>query len=340
MIIGFPTLSSSAKQGELGVALVARIASDSFGWLFKRNHQEHDFGIDGQLEVVTDSGAVTGQLLAMQIKCGRSFLQEKNKWGYVYRGELKHFNYLSNYPIPVLIIVCDPESGECFWVRFQPEQTQTTEAGWKITVPFENRLSQSKAALLALLPPPADTLAELRAYWALNKMIVESGHVLFVFDDKDVLSMDTSRPRAFFDRLRSTKELAYECQGKIEFSISGYDNDPRELFEIPEVRRYMAALEAALPELLFFVRTEQPTATLRLFALCLTTVSWEGERSTRTVTRRVIFETEMVGTFFMRQFPGLNAMAEWLGMSIEENKRITYACFRCLGFNPPDSDDA
>jgi hypothetical protein len=139
--------SSSAKQGELGVTLVARIVSGSFGWLFKRNHQEHDFGIDGQLEVVTDSGAVTGQLLAVQIKCGKSFLQEENKWGYVYRGELKHFNYLSNYPIPVLIVICDPDSGECFWVCFQPEQTQTTKAGWKITVPFENKSPMSSTTI-------------------------------------------------------------------------------------------------------------------------------------------------------------------------------------------------
>ena len=70
---GFPRFTHSAKQGEQGVSLVARITSDSFGWLFKRNHQEHDFGIDGQIEVVTGTGAVTGQMLAVQIKCGKSF---------------------------------------------------------------------------------------------------------------------------------------------------------------------------------------------------------------------------------------------------------------------------
>ncbi|WSN90843.1 hypothetical protein VUP52_00685 [Escherichia coli] len=29
--------------------------------------------------------------------------------GYVYRGENKHFNYLSNCPIPVLVLLCKPE---------------------------------------------------------------------------------------------------------------------------------------------------------------------------------------------------------------------------------------
>ena len=85
---GFPQYTASAKQGDLGVSIVSRIVMENFGWLFKRNHQEHDFGIDGQIEVVT-KGSVTGQMLACQIKCGPSFFRDRNKWGYVYRGEGK-----------------------------------------------------------------------------------------------------------------------------------------------------------------------------------------------------------------------------------------------------------
>src|ERR1022692_4509082 len=93
---GFPQYAPSAKQGNLGVSIVSRIVDEDLGWLFKRNHQEHDFGIDGQIEVVTKAGAVTGQMLGCQIKCGTSFFKERNRWGYVYRGETKHFNYLAN----------------------------------------------------------------------------------------------------------------------------------------------------------------------------------------------------------------------------------------------------
>src|SRR5437868_6993412 len=109
MKAGFPQFAPSAKQGELGVGIVGRIVGEEFGWLFKRNHQEHDFGIDGQIELVTEDGAVTGQMLGCQIKCGISFFRESNRWGYVYRGDSKHFNYLANYPLPVIIIICDPE---------------------------------------------------------------------------------------------------------------------------------------------------------------------------------------------------------------------------------------
>ena len=336
---GFPNFTHSAKRGEQGVSLVSRITSDLFGWLFRRNHQEHDFGIDAQIEVVTDTGAVTGQMLALQIKCGKSFLKETNQWGYVYRGELKHFNYLSNYPIPVLIVICDPESQECFWVHFQADQTQTTGTNWKITVPFENKLSASKAALLALLPPSQDNLAALQEYWAMNELLSKSDYIAFMLDQEEVNSKDTSRPRAFFDQLRATREVAHRCQGKIEFGICGYDDDPRELFEIDEVRRYMAMVEAALPELLFFVRTDQPTHTLKLFAACLANGSWEGERLADEVAGRISIDFNKVEEFLQRQWPGLNELTEWLGMSIDENKRITYAVYRCLGFNVTKDED-
>ena len=51
-------------------------------WLFKRTHQEHDYGIDGYIDIVTEDGHVTGQMFASQIKCGKSFFQEKTKDGY------------------------------------------------------------------------------------------------------------------------------------------------------------------------------------------------------------------------------------------------------------------
>lgn len=341
MSSGYPQFTRSAQKGERGVNVVSRIVNETFGWLFKRNHQEHDFGIDGQIEVVTHNGSVTGQMLAVQIKYGKSFFQEKNKWGYIYRGEQKHFNYLTNYPVPVLIVICHPKSEDCYWVKFDPEQTQTTGAGWKISIPFENKLNEAKGAVEAILPPLQDSLSDLQAYWAVNNLMIESSYIHFIIDRIEVRGLNTTRPREFFDRLRKTKELAYQCQGKVEISFHGYDRDVRELFEIEEVRRYISVLDVALPELFFFVRTEAPAHTLKTFALCQTCVSLPDGRSTRKITRKVVFDTDKIGAFLIRHWPGLNEMTEWLSMSIEENKKISFDVVRCLGLPvPEDEDDA
>jgi hypothetical protein len=74
---GYPTYSKAAQKGDKGVEIVSRIINDGYGWLFKRNHQEHDFGIDAQVDVILDDGSVTGQMIALQIKYGASFFKEK-----------------------------------------------------------------------------------------------------------------------------------------------------------------------------------------------------------------------------------------------------------------------
>lgn len=331
MSCGFPTYSQSARKGEAGVNLVSKIVSDTLGWIFKRNHQEHDFGVDGQIEIVTDGGAVTGQIIATQIKYGTSFFQEKNKWGYVYRGKIKHFNYLSNYPTPVIAVICHPQSKQCYWARFDPEQAQVSSGGWKMTIPLASQLSDSRLALRQLVGPPVDRLAALKAYWELNQKITDSSFVLYVLDDVDVRTGDTSRARAFFDRLRKTKELAFASQGKIELSFSGYDSDPRELFEISEVKAYVAALDRALPELFFFIRTDGEAYALKVFVFCLCDASWEGTRATRSRPARLVFNKVPLVSFLDSHWRGLNELTDWLGMSAEENRSISYAVFKCLG---------
>jgi hypothetical protein len=76
------------------------------------------------------------------------------------------------------------------------------------------------------------------------------------------------------------------CQGKISFSFNGYDDDPRECFEVEEMRRFVALLDEAVPELFFFAQAEEPAHTLKLFLFCLGGIEWESERSTFGTPRR------------------------------------------------------
>ena len=155
-------------------------------------------------------------------------------------------------------------------LEFDPSQTAGTTKGWKITIPFENNFRESKSQILALLPNSQDSLSDLEDYWALNKLLKETGYKLFAFVPEEVRARDTSRAREFFDRLRASRELAYACKSTVEFSFSGYDSDPRELFEIPEVCSYMKLLSEALPELFFFLRSKPPRChTLQLFKFCI-----------------------------------------------------------------------
>lgn len=324
---GFPRYTAAAQKGELGVKIVGQIIDEEFGWIFKRNHQEHDLGIDGQIEVVT-GGFATGQMLACQIKCGQSFFKETNRWGYIYRGELKHFNYLANYPVPVIITICDPDTKEAYWVCFEAGTARVTEGGWVLTIPYANKLASSKAELLAFLPAVTDKLGELDEYWAVHGMLPDFGVIIVNIEIDDVRAMDTSFPRVFFDNLRATKELAYGCQGKIEILFWGYEDDPRELFEIDEVRQYVGRLDAVLPELFFFARADDDAVTLRLFMHCLMAVGWASDPAKQ--PRYVDFDLTHLDRFLERHFLGLNEIAEWIGLSEEELKAISDSAVKAL----------
>lgn len=329
MTSAFPQFSHSAKLGEKGVSIVSKVVNDDFGWIFRRNPQEHDFGIDGQVDVVTSEGAVTGQVLAVQIKCGKSFLDERNQWGYVYRGEQKHLNYLANYPLPVIVVLCDPDSGEAYWELFEATTAEPTDKAWKMTIPFSNRLRSSKEALLNIVGPIRDAAEELNDYWAINKMLKESEVIFYALDADDVRSTELANPRAFFDRLRTTRELATNCQSKVEIFFSGYDHDDRELFEIPEVREYVAKLDGVLDDLFFFVRTSQPTHTLMTFALCQTSAKVVGVNPGG-ITKKVSFEPRPVGDFVERHCGPLNEITEWLNMPLEQEKKLYFDVVDCL----------
>lgn len=60
-------------------------------------------------------------------------------------------------------------------------------------------------------------------------------------------------------------------RGRVELAFSGYSNDPRELYDIPEVRNFCAELDDAFPYWFYFVSTE--SVTLGVIACCLCSVT-------------------------------------------------------------------
>jgi len=330
----FPQYSNSAKQGDQGIQIVSRIVTDNFGWIFKRNHQEYDFGIDGQIEVITDDGNVTGQVLAVQIKCGKSFLKNKNRFGYKYRGETKHFNYLANYPIPVLIILCDPDTKDAYWELFKPLSTQQMDSSWSMTIPDYRLLSMSKRAIIDILPPLINSADLLQEYWEMNQLIDSTDYIHLIVDIEDVIQKNTGRVRAFFDRLCVSKEVAFSAHGKVVFSVYGYEEDERELYEIEEVRQYFQQLSSELPELFFFVQATTLPHSIQLFAFCYTDIKFV-KYDPKLNRRQVMVDTKKIAEFLWKNFPGLNKMTNWLNMSEHENKVICYNIGTSIGLELP-----
>lgn len=71
-------------------------------------------------------------------------------------------------------------------------------------------------------------------------------------DRKDIEANDYSNIIPILDYLVSSKEVVMEFKQKVEFSVNGYDRDPRFLHEIPEVVIYLKKLNKHFQFWIFF----------------------------------------------------------------------------------------
>ena len=67
---------------------------------------------------------------------------------FVFRGELKHLEYWSNFSLPVLLVICDPATRVAYWAEVVPRLVERTDSGWKLNVFKTNSLKASHSQLI------------------------------------------------------------------------------------------------------------------------------------------------------------------------------------------------
>lgn len=320
----FPKIKSSAFTADKGVNAVSRVVNDDLNWIFRRVPGESDYGIDAYFEVVTDDGEVTGQSVAAQIKSGSSFFRIETPSSYVFYGDRKHLNYYANLPQPVVIVIYDPATNVGYWVPFDLERVEGTPTGWKINIPKRNIFNGSaKSKLLELVTPLEDHTEALAKQWAINDMIGSGSYLLYMVDRLDIVSGNVDDLSSFIRRICANETLERAVQGKVLLSISGYDDDPRELFEIPEVRKWFTRYTKLEFPWFYLLETVHSGHWLKLDFV----IHARGIRVTDPVSGiiRVEVKPPKAVPWLMRNFSRLNALTDKLEMPIEENKRITFA---------------
>lgn len=174
-------MNESDELGEIGVAAVNLMVRKEMGWIF-RQQPISDRGIDAEIEILDADGDATGRLIALQIKAGASYLAEKTRTGYVFRGNLRHLLYWRRHSLPVIIVLHDPTANVSYWQSISDENIDRTEKAWKIEVPLEQVFDCS--AMKALSELAAGPIYERRLRrlvldrpWML---LLESGEQLFL----------------------------------------------------------------------------------------------------------------------------------------------------------------
>lgn len=137
-----------SQTDRIGVS-ITQLHFSRLGWAF-REQPVSDYGIDAHVEIVENNQA-TGQLIALQIKSGNSWFKEKTEQGIVFRGDSPHLNYWIEYSLPVIIVLCDLETEECYWEIINEDTVVETGKGWKLVVPLHQKVNESSKQALKQL---------------------------------------------------------------------------------------------------------------------------------------------------------------------------------------------
>jgi hypothetical protein len=154
-------VSRSDLVAREGVHFVGYQTVRELGWVF-REQPIPEYGIDAQLELV-QAGKTSGNLIAVQIKSGRSYFTRSDEIGFLYYGRPEHLEYWSAYAIPVVIVLYDPSVQEAYWQAVADESVTRTEHGWHIAIPVAQRFDFSATSpLIEVAHRRFDILAKTR----------------------------------------------------------------------------------------------------------------------------------------------------------------------------------
>ena len=132
------------------------------------------------------------------------------------------------------------------------------------------------------------------------KFITELTDFAFLIaSHSDVVTANTQEMLESLNRINSTRETALHFRGAVDIAIDGYNDDNRELFEVPEVRGYYKLLTEQFPYFFFYLNLNRPT--LKVVAFCLSDAQFVGNG-------RVEINKLKWANFMQNQFNGLNAL--------------------------------
>lgn len=171
------------RTERIGISHCGEIAERNH-WMF-REQPIDDVGIDAHMEYVDSSGKPK-QLLALQIKSGRSWFEEKNDNCIIFRKiNDRQYNYWIMNSLPCILVLYNPDDNVCIWQKLTKDTIEKTNngegKGYFVRVPldqvFLNDTSNKKLLLFTNLPEHVINYNFLLSQKNFMKIIQDGGTV-------------------------------------------------------------------------------------------------------------------------------------------------------------------
>jgi len=131
----------------------------------------------------------------------------------------------------------------------------------------------------------------------LRRGVVEP--VLLLISRRQVEESDIASVLLELKPVTATRENCWRYRGQMALVVTGYDDDPRELVDIPEVRAFLAQFSVAWPYWSFFFNQVDDSIILLGSCYCGTAFPGKGE---------IKIDIHRLGMFLRLGFDAMNAI--------------------------------
>jgi len=166
----FPRITKAKQKGLSGQSYFQNMVINEWGWLYRKNEQDNDFGIDAYIEIVND-GNVTGKMIGVQIKYGDSYFSKKKNNRIIFNGEQKHLNYYQNSDVPIIIVLINNNFTEIYWRKFDINSILPTNKGWSIEILCK---PIKKKDIEKITGPIIDFTKEIKKIHAISSLLIST----------------------------------------------------------------------------------------------------------------------------------------------------------------------
>lgn len=125
---------------DIGVSYLELCIRKDLGWI-ARTTTNSDIGIDMTIEQVLN-GNGTAHYISVQLKTGLGNVHTDKDGNYVYYIKQVHYDYWLSSAIPVIFVLCDPNTGILYWQQIKLSKVSATPTGHKLVVPKRHLLNK------------------------------------------------------------------------------------------------------------------------------------------------------------------------------------------------------
>jgi len=125
--------------------------------------------------------------------------------------------------------------------------------------------------------------------------------VVLAISRRQVESNDLQSVVSKLKVLMATREDCWRYRNQMTLVVEGYDADPRELIDIPEVREFLRDFAKTWPYWTYFFNQVDESILLLQACVCGTEFPGSGQ---------VVMDAEQLGEFMMDGFDGMNQLFE------------------------------